>query len=360
MARKTVGYVKLEWTCPRCGSKNPGPQKTCSTCGGPQPQETAFTQGAGQPIITSEDAEKIASQAADIHCPFCGTRNAGNATVCSQCGGDLKGGAARPTGEVMGAYSQAAAPEVKCPNCGQLNPATETHCKNCGASLPAIAQPAPAEAPAPPRKLSPLMIIVGIVVLIGLVIGCLALTGVFTKSEQVVGIVQDVGWQTSVMIEALQTVQRSNWSDQIPAGVDVGDCEYRYAYTDDEPQPISTEVCGTPYTIDQGTGFGEVVQDCVYEVYAEYCSYSITEWVVVDQAVLQGVDRFPRLAEPQLTADQRLGETTQEYSIVFSTDQGAFTYETTDANFFSQAEIGSQWNLTFSGAGRLISAEPAD
>ena len=81
------------------------------------------------------------------------------------------------------------------------------------------------------------------------VIGCLALTGVFTKSEQVVGIVQDVGWQTSVMIEALQTVQRSNWSDQIPAGVDVGDCEYRYAYTDDKPQPISTEVCGTPSTL---------------------------------------------------------------------------------------------------------------
>jgi len=270
MARKTVGYVKLEWTCPRCGSKNPGPQKTCRTCGGPQPQETAFTLGAGQPVITGEEAEKIAAQKADIHCPYCGTRNPGDAGACVQCGGDLTGGAARPSGQVLGAYSQAA-PEVKCPACGKLNPAFETHCKNCGASLPPIEQPAPAAPPAP-RKLSPVMIIIGIVVAIALIIGCLAMSGLFAKSEQVVGTVQDVGWRTCVMIESLQTVQHSDWYDSIPTGVYIGDCEYRYAYTDDHPQALSTEVCGTPYTIDQGTGYGEVVQDCVYEVYAEYCS----------------------------------------------------------------------------------------
>ncbi len=360
MARKTVGYVKLEWTCPNCGSKNPGPQKTCSTCGGPQPIDTAFSASAGQPLIEGEEAEKIASYGADVHCPFCGTRNPASATVCSQCGGELKGGAARPTGQVLGAYSQEAAPEVACPNCGQPNPAAATHCRNCGASLPSVAAPTPAAPAAAPRKLSPWMIVAGIVVIIALIVGCLALSGLLSKSEQVVGTVQDVGWRTTVMIEALQTVERGAWKDEIPAGVDANRCEYRYAYTDDQPRPVSTEVCGTPYTIDQGSGYGEVVQDCTYEVYAEYCSYSVTEWVVVDQAVLQGADRFPRLAEPALAADQRFGQTSQEYSIVFATDQGPISFETTDDYLFSQAEIGSQWYLTISGAGRLVDIEPME
>jgi ribosomal protein L40E len=360
MARKTIGYVKLEWTCPNCGSKNPGPQKTCLTCGGPQPAETAFTAGAGQALIQGEEAEKIAAQAADIHCPFCGARNPTGSAVCSQCGGDLKGGAVRPTGQVLGAYSQEPAPEIMCPNCGQPNPPTATHCKNCGASLAVAAVPAPAAAPGAPGKFKPWMIIVGVVVLIGLLIGCLALSGLFAKSEQVVGTVKDVSWRTSVVIEAYQPVERGGWKDEIPSAAALGACEYRYAYTSDQPQPVATEVCGTPYTVDQGTGFGEVVQDCTYDVYAEYCSYTVSEWVAVDQAVLQGSDLSPRLAQPALGADQRVGQASQEYIITFAADQTVFNYTTTDIDLFRQAAIGSQWNLTISGAGRLVAAEPVN
>lgn len=203
------------------------------------------------------------------------------------------------------------------------------------------------------------MIIVGAAVLIGLIIGCLALSGLLTKSEQVVGTVQDVAWQTTVLIEAYQPVERGGWKDEIPSGVDLGACEYRYAYTSDQPQPVATEVCGTPYTVDQGSGYGEVVQDCTYAVYAEYCSYTVQEWMVVDQAVVQGSDLSPRLAQPALGDNQRLGQASQEYSITFATDQGIFTYTTTDLDVFRQAAIGSQWNLAISGAGRIVSAEPA-
>ncbi len=41
---------------------------------------------------------KIASAGADIHCGFCGTRNPATATICSQCGADLKEGKARQAG----------------------------------------------------------------------------------------------------------------------------------------------------------------------------------------------------------------------------------------------------------------------
>ena len=33
MPQETVGYVKLEWTCKRCGSKNPGTTRICAACG---------------------------------------------------------------------------------------------------------------------------------------------------------------------------------------------------------------------------------------------------------------------------------------------------------------------------------------
>ena len=114
------------------------------------------------------------------------------------------------------------------------------------------------------------------------------------------------------------------WADAIPGGAAVGACEFRYSYTAAEPQPVSTEVCGTPYTVDQGTGFGEVVQDCVYEMYAEYCEYQVEQWVAVDQLSLTGQRSLPRnCRKPPLAAAQRSGDSSAEYTILFNTDQGA-------------------------------------
>ncbi len=357
MARKTLGYVQLEWNCPRCGSKNPGPQKTCLSCGGPQPDDVQFQQAQGQELITGEPAEEIAKKSADIHCGFCGTRNPADAQVCSQCGGDLAEGARRQAGQVLGAHSPQAAPQIACPNCGQPNPASALKCATCGASL-AVSAPAPAASTArQPVKLGPLVIILGIVGIGLLVILCLALTGVFGGGEELTGTVQSVNWTVSVPIEAYQQVTRSDWRSSVPAGAALGECEYRYAYLSDEPQAVSTEVCGTPYTVDQGTGYGEVVQDCSYRVYEEYCSYSITDWVVVDTVVLQGSDTNPRL--PNIPAGQRMGEGSETYTIVFSTTDGPKTYTTSNLGLFQQAQIGSRWKLVTNAFGAIRSIEPA-
>lgn len=58
MAKKQLGYVEMEWVCPRCGSKNPGPQKTCTNCGGPQPKEVKFQQREGQQLIKERRPKK--------------------------------------------------------------------------------------------------------------------------------------------------------------------------------------------------------------------------------------------------------------------------------------------------------------
>lgn len=359
MARKTVGYVRLEWTCPRCGAKNPGPQQTCISCGGPQPEDVEFQQSQGQQLLDEEAAAQAAQAAPDIHCGFCGTRNPADAVVCKQCGGDLKEGAKREAGQVLGAFSAESVADMACPNCGQPNPVTALKCASCGASLAAAPAPKPAAVPAAPKKLSPVMILLGILGLGVLVVICIALIGLFTKTSDVVATVQNASWTTSIPIEAFQPVNRADWKEKIPAGAQVGSCDYRYSYTSDQPEPVSTEVCGTPYTVDQGTGFGEVVQDCTYRVYEEYCNYSISEWTVVDTLTLQGNDLSPRLPQPSLANNQRLGQASETYTIVFSTGDGSLTYQTSDLDVFRQAQVGSRWNLTLNALGGIRSVEPA-
>src|SRR5258707_1924805 len=107
MSKKTLGYMELEWTCPNCGNKNPGMVKTCKACGSPQPENVQF--GVAEQAELLKDAQKIAQsqKGADIHCPFCGTRNPADARSCSQCGGDLTGGAQRVSGTVIGAGANA-------------------------------------------------------------------------------------------------------------------------------------------------------------------------------------------------------------------------------------------------------------
>lgn len=358
MAKKILGYVEMEWICPRCGVKNPGTQKTCAACGGPQPGDTKFQQREGQPLIKGEEAEKIAQARPDVHCGFCGARNPWDAKVCVQCGADLKAAQTRTSGEVVGAFSSAPTPDRPCPSCGQMNPAGALRCSNCGATM-AAAEPAQPAAPArKPLKLSRKGMIFAVIGGIVLVILCLVLALSGGKTDTVSASVQSTSWMTQVMIEQYQPVSRQGWLSELPVEAQVGACDYRYSYTSAEPQPVSTEVCGTPYTVDQGTGFGQVVQDCEYQVYAEYCDYTVNEWVEVDRLQAQGSDLFPQLPQAGLTGDERLGTSTAVYTIVFDTDQGLLTYETSDLTLFQQAQPGSRWVLEVKKSGQVTDARP--
>jgi hypothetical protein len=121
MARKVKGYVELYWKCPSCGSENLGSHAYCTSCGGPQPRNVDFHQASKQQLITDPERLKRIKAGADIHCGFCGTRNPATATKCSQCGADLKQGARRSTGKVLGAFAEGAVEPVTCANCGTMN-----------------------------------------------------------------------------------------------------------------------------------------------------------------------------------------------------------------------------------------------
>jgi hypothetical protein len=57
MTQKELGYVELEWTCPRCNTRNPGTQTTCGNCSAPQPEDVMFEVPVRGELL--KDKEKI-------------------------------------------------------------------------------------------------------------------------------------------------------------------------------------------------------------------------------------------------------------------------------------------------------------
>jgi hypothetical protein len=371
MARKRLGYVELEWTCPNCGTENPGPRKFCNGCGAPLPADVSFHQAAQEILLTNEDEIARAAGGADVHCAYCNARNAAGAAFCGACGADLSEAISRSSGEVLGAFRRDPARKVTCPACGTLNLANAKECAGCGSSLagvsekaeeeekaakPAAAPSSPASASTPGRGLPGWIFIV-------LGIACVAVAAfvisLLTRTEEMIGTVSRVNWTYSIPIEGLIPAEAEAWSDEIPSGAEVGSCHEALRETRNEPVSGSTEVCGTPYTVDTGSGYGEVVQDCVYEVYDNLCSYTELAWTVIDTATLSGQDLNPRWPEASLTSYQRLGQRQAEYEVTFTTGDKSFTYEPGDETSFRNFQPGSNWLLEVNGLGAVVAVEPA-
>jgi len=358
MSQKRLGLVELEWVCPNCGNRSPGPEKKCRSCGKPQPADVAFVQPVDRAIITDAETIADASRAPDIHCPYCGARNRADAENCRNCGGSLSGGAQREAGRVVGAYGDTPIEPIACPACGTQNPGDARRCTKCGAGL--VPGPQLEEKAAKPQKAAPgcsrTMIVIGI----GIVVAVLLFIYLATRTTATVGVVQDVTWQRTIAVEALVPVRREAWLTEIPAGVPVGQCRSEMVRTQDEPAPNAVEVCGTPYTVDQGTGFGQVVQDCQYQIYADKCQYTVDEWKSVDTLVSTGeglaAGSWPALA---LTNKQRPGKRNEQYSVVFETDGATYEYEVNDPAQAALFVDGSRWTLEINTFGLLTNVEPA-
>lgn len=354
MAKKKLGYVQLEWTCPNCGSRNPGPAKICGSCGAPQPQDVKFEQAAEEKLISDEKVIKQATAGPDIHCAYCGTRNPAGAATCSQCGADLREGTARSRGDVLGAHLRQPAPEVACEACGTLNRATAYKCVQCGATLPRQQKAAKPATPSAKKGVNPVIYaVIGLVLL-----ACVAFAFLSLRTEEVTGRVTGVSWERSIVVEALGPVQYEEWRGEIPSNAEIGRCTERVRRTQDEPAANAVQVCGTPYTIDQGSGFGEVVQDCVYEVYDDWCQYTVEEWQEVDEIVLEGTDFSPVWPQLSLAQNQRAGEEAERYQCIFDSDGRRYVYNTEDPAEFAQCTVGSRWILEVNSFNAVVSIEP--
>ena len=354
MAKETLGYIRMVWVCPNCQNKNPGNFRFCRGCGAAQPTDVQFQQDAGAQLLSDPKEIQQAAAGADIHCGYCGARNPATNKECAACGADLASGTRREMGTVVGAFAPAAVPQVACPNCGTLNPADAMQCKGCGASLGVSAAPA---APAAPARKFPWL--VAVIIALGLC-GVIALIMLLSRTSDVSSSVSGRSWERVVSIVALQPVERSDWRSDIPAGVDLGSCEQRLFTVAEEPQgDNSVKVCGTPYSKDLGNGYAEVVQDCKFEVYADYCSYTVDEWRQVDQVVEQGTKGRPSWPVITLKEGQQEGDREEVYTIQFQTEDGLKTYRTTNENLYNSAVPGTDWNLTINAFGEIVDIQPA-
>jgi hypothetical protein len=200
-------------------------------------------------------------------------------------------------------------------------------------------------------------------VIIGAVLVLIVLCGIVfiairSKKENAVGMVDSVYWSRSVPILDLVNVTKQEWLEDIPQDAELGNCEQRYHHTSSEPEEGAEEVCGTPYSKDTGSGYAEVVQDCEYRVYQDYCEYSAQEWQVVDTVELQGSDLNPRWPEVNLSRSQRTGDQEELYKVIFQTEKGNFTYSTHDEQEYLQFQPGSEWMLEINGFWDIVSVEP--
>jgi len=354
--RRTLGYIQNEWTCPNCSTRNKGGTKTCENCGAPQPENVQFDLGADQKFVTDQEQIKTAQAGADIHCGFCGTRNPATAETCSQCGGNLKEGKARASGRLM--QAPPAQPKVvKCARCGTENPGTSTTCSNCGAPLPRVTPAQPVVQPTAKSGLAPaapvnaktnnkrnLFIFGGIFACLAVI--CVTVLALFVfPSSSVDATVTDVHWQTNVPVQEVQAVDYSDRSGSPPSDA------YNVSCRDE-----SRDVCEQK-TVDKGNGYSEVVEECHTET-EQYCSYTVDEWKTIQTYTLDGNDLRPVYESPNYSSDQRLGDQSEELTVIFSTEKGDKTYSPETVSEFQQFDIGSTWTLKLNALGGVISVQP--
>ena len=366
MAKKSLGYVELEWICPNCSTRNPGGQKTCASCGMPQPEDVQFQQQAQGKLITDEAKLEKAEAGPDIHCHYCGSRNSGDAKNCSQCGADLTEGSQRTSGKVLGAHRDKPAKPLTCPSCGTENSPTAPKCKQCGASLakpsppPSPSQAKPAVKPSPSAKSGVFGGVGLLAVLAMLCIGCaVAYFMLAGQTEDVTGTVSGVRWTRTIQLEGLAPVTYQDWYDEIPRDGEVGSCTRKVQRVQDNPAANAREVCGTPYTVDSGSGFGEVVQDCKYEIYEDYCEYTVVQWREIEPVTLSGSGYQPRWPVLDLRKDQRESGREERYLCVFSTPNGEFVYGSSNPDFLNRCMVGSRWLLQVNAFNAVTQIEPA-
>jgi hypothetical protein len=258
---------------------------------------------------------------------------------------------------------QAAAPvtTVICTNCGTENPSSETMCKKCGSPLPrasAAAGPVSfsgpmggAEPPAPaapstaqPARKTNWLLIGGIGA--ALLICCIAALVIFVfPSSSVKGTVSQVHWQTSVPLQELHEVRHND-----EAGSPPGD-----AY-DVSCRTETHQVCEQK-TIDQGNGYGQVVEEC-HDESTNYCSYTVTEWQTIQTYTQEGSDLFPVYASPNVSTDQRAGSSSEDLTVYFDTDKGQLTYSPDSVTEYQQFQPGSVWTLKLNAVGGVLDVVP--
>ena len=143
----------------------------------------------------------------------------------------------------------------------------------------------------------------------------------------------------------MRAVHYSNESGSPPSGAYDVSCH-------DE----SHEVC-QERVVDQGNGYGEVVQDCHDET-QQYCSYTVDEWETIQTYTLEGEDSARCMRSRASPRASAWGTKRSTYTVVFNTESGQKRYSPSDAGGILPVQIGSSWTLSLNAVGAILDVKP--
>lgn len=343
---------EARWDCQYCGAKgNLGRHKSCNNCGRSRPAGTKFYLAGDEELIDDEALLEQAAKGPDWVCAFCGTSNSVERETCRSCGApreadshqqavtDYGIGEAPTTGDMTVEERPPAAKEEAAPATGNRNK----------------------------------IILIGVVAFVVLCLGLAAAFLIFGGRDEG-ATVSGFEWERAVEVEAYQTVEEEDWD--VPDGGRIKSQRQEIHHYDDvldhyetrqRQVQVGTEeyVCGQR---DLGNGFFEDItcerpvygmedyDEPIYRqepVYQTMYVYDIDKWVVVRTDQASGDDHSPMWPRSSLGADEREGERSETYAVLFSDENGeVHRWETTLAEWQTY-EMGQAVVLSFDSFGNL-------
>ena len=326
------------WDCVYCGTTgNLGRDKSCGTCGRSRPEGTKFYLPDDAQEVTDEKLLAEAKKGPDWVCAFCATSNESEATSCRACG----------------ALREATSEKQQIKTYG-LDEVPTTGDMDLDAGRPAP----PTEAAGQKSKVGPLVIIGGVI----LVLACIGILAfLIFGGKDVTSTVEGFEWRRAIDIEAFRTVTEEGWD--LPAGAIILS-ERQEKHHDEEVLDhveVSQEVCGQ---IDLGNGNFEdkicTTENNVYRqepVYQPYYTYDIDKWIVVRTAQEGGGDHSPFWPRADLTGDEREGERSETYTIIFRDQDGEIRKHTVDLDEWNTFERNQSVVLKLNALGGISDIE---
>ena len=258
---ESQGFYEMLWDCPYCDTKGllGKSQRHCANCGAKQDPDKRYfpTEGQKQRV----DGHKF--EGSDRTCPACSAPQSAKSTHCTHCGAGLDG-----------------AKEVR------------------GVAMPV--------APKPKRKLWPIFVVIGVIVLI-----IFSIWYFFIRTKEVKMTVTAHRWERAIGVEEYGDRDESAWRNEVPNDARMVTCHREQRST---KQIKDGEECRIE-KVDRKDGTFEELKKCRPKyrsepVYDDKCRYTVRRWKEVDAVKLSGTGMqpaWPSQALPPPNASEIVG-----------------------------------------------------
>jgi hypothetical protein len=354
------------WDCQYCGATGiRGRHKVCPNCARSRPEGTTFYIPEDEKEVTEASLVAEAEKGADWICAFCSSSNPADLAVCRHCDAPREDTSAQQEVKTYGVG--------EAPRSGDMD---------LDAPPPSRPQPTPTKAKRP-AGLMVVAIFAGVIILAFLCGGFFLL-----RSSDETVMVEQFEWERDVEVEAYLTVEEEDWlvpegGRQIDSRREVRRYDQKLIGYDTVQREVAEEVqVGTNTYVcgqrDLGNGFFEDIMcsEPVYEtryrteteqvpiyenvpVYDTLYIYEIDKWVdEFEWVTASGMDQDPYWPEANLAANEREGTRSEEYLIVFVSEDGeTYTMEFSLDEWLA-FEMNTAYELRVNALGNPVEISP--